>query len=130
MVAVLEALAQPRRRDILDLLQGGERSVGQVAEALELAQPSASKHLKVLRDAGLVEVRRDAQRRVYGLRLEPLVELDRWLEPYRHLWAARLDALQHHLDRMDDTPSTPGGSTTPSAAEITGPTTTTPRRRR
>jgi len=130
MVAVLDALAEPRRRDILDLLQGGERSVGQVAEALELAQPSASKHLKVLREAGLVEVRRDAQRRWYGLRLEPLVELDRWLEPYRHLWAARLDALERQLDQMDDAPSTAGGSTTAPAAGSTHPITSAPGRRR
>jgi DNA-binding transcriptional ArsR family regulator len=91
-------LAEPARRDILDLLRGGERSVGQLVEALPLSQPGVSKHLKVLRDAGLVEVRPEAQRRIYALRPEPLAELDAWLAPYRRLWSGRFDALERHLD--------------------------------
>ena len=98
----LAALAEPNRRRILELLRDGERPAGEVARALEIAQPSASKHLKALREAGLVAMRADAQRRWYGLRLEPLLELDAWLEPYRRIWAERLDALEHHLDEMED----------------------------
>ncbi|HEV8557639.1 MAG TPA: metalloregulator ArsR/SmtB family transcription factor [Actinophytocola sp.] len=104
MASTFEAVAEPRRREILDLLQGGERSVGDLVERLRLTQPTVSKHLKVLRGAGLVEVRRDAQRRWYRLRLEPLVELDDWLEPYRRMWTAGLDALERHLDTMEDSP--------------------------
>jgi DNA-binding transcriptional ArsR family regulator len=100
--STLAALAEPNRRRILDLLREGERPVGELAEALEIAQPSASKHLKALREAGLVAIRADAQRRWYGLRLEPLLELDAWLEPYRRIWAERLDALERHLDKMED----------------------------
>jgi DNA-binding transcriptional ArsR family regulator len=96
-----DALAEPARRRILDLLREGERPVGQLVERLELSQPGVSKHLRVLREAGLVEVRRDAQRRWYGLRAEPLAEIDAWLAPYRRLWANRLDALEDHLDRKE-----------------------------
>jgi DNA-binding transcriptional ArsR family regulator len=96
-----EVLAEPARRRILDLLRDGERPVGQLVERLELSQPGVSKHLRVLREAGLVEVRRDAQRRWYGLRAEPLAEIDAWLAPYRRLWANRLDALEDHLDRKE-----------------------------
>ncbi|ADB34270.1 transcriptional regulator, ArsR family [Kribbella flavida DSM 17836] len=102
MATTFEVLAEPRRREILDLLRGGERPVGELVDALELSQPAVSKHLKVLRDAGLVEVRQDAQRRWYRLRPAPLAEIDAWLEPYRDLWRGRLDALEAHLDRMDD----------------------------
>ncbi|MEV0798777.1 metalloregulator ArsR/SmtB family transcription factor [Kribbella sp. NPDC050281] len=101
MATTFEVLAEPRRRDILDLLRTGERPVGELVEQLELSQPAVSKHLKVLRDAGLVEVRQDAQRRWYRLRPAPLAEIDAWLEPYRDLWHHRLDALEAHLDRMD-----------------------------
>lgn len=101
MATTFEVLAEPRRREILDLLRGGERPVGDLVDQLELSQPAVSKHLKVLRDAGLVDVRQDAQRRWYRLRLEPLAELDAWLAPYRELWGDRLDALEAHLDRMD-----------------------------
>ncbi len=94
-------LAEPSRRRILDLLRDGERSVGDLVENLSLSQPGVSKHLRVLRDAGLVEVRVDAQRRLYQLRPEPLAELDAWLDPYRHFWSGRLDALEAHLDRKD-----------------------------
>jgi DNA-binding transcriptional ArsR family regulator len=96
--AAFEALAQPTRREILDLLRDRERSVGELVERVSLSQPGVSKHLRVLRDAGLVRVRVDAQRRLYGIRPEPLSEIDAWLGPYRHLWADRLDALERHLD--------------------------------
>ncbi|TCN35044.1 DNA-binding transcriptional ArsR family regulator [Kribbella orskensis] len=102
MATTFEVLAEPRRREILDLLRGGERPVGELVEQLALSQPAVSKHLKVLRDAGLVDVRQDAQRRWYRLRPAPLVEIDAWLEPYRDLWRDRLDALESHLDRMSD----------------------------
>ena len=101
MATTFEVLAEPRRREILDLLRAGERPVGELVEHLELSQPAVSKHLKVLRDAGLVEVRQDAQRRWYRLRPAPLVEVDAWLEPYRDLWRHRLDALESHLDTME-----------------------------
>ncbi|GAA1656456.1 metalloregulator ArsR/SmtB family transcription factor [Kribbella alba] len=101
MATTFEVLAEPRRREILDLLRGGERPVGELVEQLALSQPAVSKHLKVLRDAGLVEVRQDAQRRWYRLSPAPLAEIDVWLEPYRDLWRNRLDALEAHLDRMD-----------------------------
>jgi DNA-binding transcriptional ArsR family regulator len=91
-------LAEPSRRRILDLLRIRERSVGELVDDLRLSQPGVSKHLRVLRDAGLVDVRVDAQRRLYRLRAEPLAEIDSWLEPYRRFWAGRLDALQAHLD--------------------------------
>lgn len=94
-------LAEPHRRRILDLLLVGERSVGDLVAQLPLAQPTVSKHLKVLRRAGLVTVRSDAQRRLYRLRPEPLRELDEWLAPYRAAWADRLDALEAHLDTME-----------------------------
>jgi DNA-binding transcriptional ArsR family regulator len=92
------ALAEPSRRQILDLLRGGERSVGYLVARLKLSQPGVSKHLKVLREAGLVEVRPDGRRRWYGLRAQPLAEVDRWLEPYRAYWSGRLDALERHLE--------------------------------
>ena len=92
------ALAEPHRRDILDLLRGRERSVTDLVDRLALSQPGVSKHLRVLRDAGLVDVRADGRRRLYALRAEPLAEVDAWLEPYRALWAGRLDALEHHLE--------------------------------
>ncbi|HEY0616519.1 MAG TPA: metalloregulator ArsR/SmtB family transcription factor [Kribbella sp.] len=101
MATTFEVLAEPRRREILDLLRGGERPVGELVEQLALSQPAVSKHLKVLRDAGLVEVRQDAQRRWYRLRPAPLAEIDAWLAPYRDLWRNRLDALEAHLDQMD-----------------------------
>jgi len=100
VATTFEVLAEPSRRRILDLLRAEERSVGQLVDQLELSQPAVSKHLRVLREAGLVTVRVDAQRRCYQLRLEPLRELDDWLAPYRELWSDRLDALEQHLDRM------------------------------
>jgi len=94
---VLEVLAEPRRRRILDALRPGEMSVGALVEQLGSSQPLVSKHLRVLRDAGLVEVRVDGQRRLYRLRPEPLIELDAWLEPYRRMWRTSLDRLEAHL---------------------------------
>ena len=90
-------LAEPTRREILDLLREGERPVGELVDWLGLSQPAVSKHLRVLRDAGLVEVRPDAQRRLYRLRPEPLTEIDAWLAPYRRLWSRSLDKLERHL---------------------------------
>ena len=104
---VLEAIAEPTRRRILDAVRGGECSVGDLVERVGMHQPGVSRHLKVLRDAGLVEVRRDAQRRIYRLRAEPLKELDDWLEPYRAEWAHRLDALEQHLERTSTHGKTP-----------------------
>jgi DNA-binding transcriptional ArsR family regulator len=98
-IAVLEAIAEPTRQRILDAVRGRERSVGELVAKVGMNQPGVSRHLKVLRDAGLVEVRRDAQRRLYRLRPEPLMELDTWLEPYRAEWAGRLDSLERHLHR-------------------------------
>ena len=98
-IAVLEVIAEPTRRRILDVVRDGEHSVSELVDAVGMHQPGVSRHLKVLRDAGLVEVRRDAQRRLYRLRPEPLMELDAWLEPYRAEWSARLDSLEHHLRR-------------------------------
>ncbi len=99
MVAVFEALAEPTRRRILDLLRGQERSVGELVGALGMSQPAVSKHLKVLRAARLVSVRVDAQRRLYRVQPGPLREIDDWLTPYRALWPSSLDALARHLDR-------------------------------
>ena len=92
------ALAEPSRRQILDLLRAGERSVNDLVARLELSQPGVSKHLKVLREAGLVDVRPQGRQRWYGLRAQPLAEVDEWLEPYRVHWSARLDALERHLE--------------------------------
>lgn len=105
-LAVLEVIAEPTRRRILDVVRDGERSVTDLVQEVGMHQPGVSRHLKVLRDAGLVEVRRDAQRRLYRLRAEPLKELDAWLEPYRAEWAGRLDSLERHLERTAE-PSPP-----------------------
>jgi DNA-binding transcriptional ArsR family regulator len=94
-----EVLAEPTRRRILDLLLDRERPVGDLVKKLKLSQPGVSKHLRVLRDAGLVSVRTEAQRRIYGVRPEQLAEAAEWLEPYRRLWAEHLDALERHLDK-------------------------------
>ncbi|MFC6879865.1 MULTISPECIES: ArsR/SmtB family transcription factor [Actinomadura] len=98
MSTAFDVLAAPMRRRILDLLRERPRLVGELADQLEVTQPAISKHLRVLRDAGLVRVRPDAQRRWYELSSEPLQEIDAWLRPYRKLWAGRLDALERHLD--------------------------------
>ena len=96
--AAIEVLAEPSRRRLLDLLRGGERSVSDLVGSMSLTQPAVSKHLRVLRDAGLVDVTRDARRRLYRIRPEPLAELDAWLEPYRTLWDQSLDRLERHLE--------------------------------
>jgi len=93
----IEVLAEPNRRLILDLLRDGERPVGELVARMALSQPAVSKHLRVLKEAGLLDVRADAQRRLYRIRPEPLAELDAWLAPYRSLWTKRLDALERHL---------------------------------
>src|SRR3977135_702153 len=92
-----DVLAEPRRRTILDLLRDGERSVGDLVEQMDLTHPAVSKHLRVLRDGGLVTVRVAAQRRCYRLRADPLAEVDAWLAPYRRVWTRRLAALESHL---------------------------------
>jgi DNA-binding transcriptional ArsR family regulator len=97
-VTTYAALAEPHRRQILDLLRGGERSVGDLVERLELSQPGVSKHLKVLREAGLVGSRRAGKQRLYALEPWPLAEVHDWLEPYRAFWSDRLDALERHLE--------------------------------
>jgi DNA-binding transcriptional ArsR family regulator len=103
VTSTFDVLAEPTRRRILDLLREEERPVGELVGRLELSQPGVSKHLKVLREAGLVEVRHDAQRRYYRVRAEPLAEIEEWLAPYRRLWAGTLDALERHLDEREDT---------------------------
>ena len=94
-------VAEPNRRAILSLLLSSERSVGELERELRLSQPSVSKHLRVLREAGFVESRIEAQRRLYRLRPEPLMELDAWLVPFRRFWSKHVDALERHLDKMD-----------------------------
>jgi DNA-binding transcriptional ArsR family regulator len=101
VASTFELIADPTRRSILDLLRESERSVGDLVERIGLSQPGVSKHLRALREAGLVGVRRDAQRRVYRLEPQQLSEVDAWLRPYREFWAGRLDALEEHLDGKD-----------------------------
>jgi len=98
-IAALDVLAEPHRRQILDLVRDRPRPVGELVAATGLTQPGTSKHLRVLREAGLVEVRPDGRRRLYALRPEPLAELDAWLAPYRKFWRGKLSALQRHLAR-------------------------------
>jgi len=105
-IATLRALAEPNRLRIVELLRTGPLAVGEIGERLGMRQPQVSKHLRVLKEAGLAVVRVDAQRRLHALRPEPLRELDAWLEPYRRVWTARLDALERRLDAMaDDAPA-------------------------
>jgi DNA-binding transcriptional ArsR family regulator len=99
--SVFEIIAEPNRRAILSLLIASEQSVGEIERQLGMPQPTVSKHLRVLRDAGFVESTVDAQRRVYRLRPEPLQEVDAWLNPFRQFWSPHLDALERHLDRID-----------------------------
>ena len=98
---MFEIIAEPNRRAILGLLVSAEQSVGDIERQLGMTQPTVSKHLRVLREAGVVEATIDAQRRVYRLKPEPLQEVDAWLAPFRRFWSAHLDALERHLDRMD-----------------------------
>jgi DNA-binding transcriptional ArsR family regulator len=94
-------IAEPNRRAILSLLASSERCVGDIERQLRMPQPTVSKHLRVLREAGFVESRTEAQRRLYRLKPEPLKELDDWLVPFRHFWSRHVDALEKHLDRME-----------------------------
>jgi len=106
--SVFEIIAEPNRRAILSLLASADRSVGEIERQLRMAQPTVSKHLRVLRDAGFVESQVDAQRRLYRLKPEPLKELDAWLTPFRRFWSAHVDALERHLDRIAGSTSTKG----------------------
>jgi DNA-binding transcriptional ArsR family regulator len=99
MDVVLQALSDPSRRTVLDTLAGGPATAGELAALLPIARPGVSRHLRVLREAGLIEARRQAQRRIYSLRPEPLAEVDEWLGRYRALWEQRLDALQAEIAR-------------------------------
>lgn len=101
MESAFAVIAEPNRRAILGLLASSERSVNEIEQRLRMPQPSVSKHLRVLREAGFVESRVEAQRRVYRIRPEPLKEVDDWLTPFRHFWSAHVDALERHLDRME-----------------------------
>ena len=101
-MSLFDVLADASRRRILELLRERERPVGELVTALRMSQPAVSRHLRVLRDAGVVDVRVDAQRRLYRLRPASLQELDAWLEPYRLLWSGRLDGLEERLKEMDD----------------------------
>jgi DNA-binding transcriptional ArsR family regulator len=107
VATTFDVLCEPNRRWILDLLLARERPVGDLVAAMGASQPSVSKHLRVLRQAGLVEYTTDAQRRVYRVRPDPLRDVDEWLSPYRALWSARLDALEQHLETMEDRDSAP-----------------------
>src|ERR1700741_3756303 len=100
MESVFEIIAEPNRRAILSLLVSSEQSVGEIERQLGMPQPTVSKHLRVLREAGFVGATVDAQRRLYRLRAEPLQEVDAWLAPFRRFWSAHVDALERHLDRM------------------------------
>ncbi len=101
MESVYEIIAEPNRRAILSLLVSSQQSVGEIERQLHMTQPTVSKHLRVLRDAGFVESTVDAQRRLYRLKPEPLLEVDMWLAQFRRFWSAHVDALERHLDRMD-----------------------------
>jgi DNA-binding transcriptional ArsR family regulator len=100
VASVFEIISEPNRRAILSLLVSSQQSVGQIERRLRMTQPTVSKHLRVLREAGFVESTIDAQRRLYRLKPEPLQEIDAWLEPFRRFWSAHVDALDRHLDRM------------------------------
>ena len=102
MTTAFDVLAEPNRRRILELLRTEERPVGDLVDELDVTQPAVSKHLRILREAGLVEVRSDAQRRLYRVRAEPLQAIDDWLAPYRAMWSSRLDDLERHLDSIPD----------------------------
>jgi len=104
--SVFEIIAEPNRRAILSLLASSEQSVGEIERQLQMPQPTVSKHLRVLREAGFVEATVDAQRRLYRLNPQPLKEVDAWLAPFRQFWSARVDALERHLDRMDQSATT------------------------
>ena len=108
MESAFGIIAEPNRRAILGLLASSERSVGEIEHQLQMPQPSVSKHLGVLRKAGFVEARVDAQRRVYRIKPEPLMEVDAWLDTFRRFWSTHVDALERHLDRMNQAPPRKG----------------------
>jgi DNA-binding transcriptional ArsR family regulator len=108
MESTFAVIAEPSRRAILSLLASSERSVGDLEERLRLPQPSVSKHLRILREAGFVESRVDAQRRLYRIRPEPLMEIEAWLAPFRRFWSVHVDALERHLDRTNPVPPRKG----------------------
>ena len=116
MESVFEIIAEPNRRSILSLLVLSEQSVGEIERQLRMPQPTVSKHLRVLREAGFVESTVDAQRRLYRLKAEPFQEMEAWLAPFRRFWSAHVDALERHLDRMDQPLS---GSATPTKRKTT-----------
>jgi DNA-binding transcriptional ArsR family regulator len=111
MESVFEIIAEPNRRAILGLLVSSEQSVGEIERRLRMSQPTVSKHLRVLRDAGFVESTVDAQRRLYRLKPGPFEELDTWLAQFRRFWSAHLDALERHLDHMDQVTQTKNKNT-------------------
>jgi DNA-binding transcriptional ArsR family regulator len=112
-----DVVAEPSRRQILDLLRREPLPVGAISDRIGLSQPGTSKHLRVLRDAGLVAVRQDAQRRIYELRPDPLAAIDAWLAPYRQLWSTHLDALERHLDHLTDDPVADSATADSAAAD-------------
>ena len=107
MASVFEIIAEPSRREILSLLVSSQQSVGEIERQLRMTQPTVSKHLRVLREAGVVESIVDAQRRLYRQKPEPFQEVDAWLAPFRRFWSAHVDALERHLDRMGQSAQTP-----------------------
>ena len=119
MESVFEIIAEPNRRAILSLLVSSQQSVGEIERRLRMTQPTVSKHLRVLREAGFVESSVDAQRRLYRLRPEPFQEVEAWLARFRRFWSGHVDALERHLDRMD-----------PSTSKMPAPTKRKPRRKR
>lgn len=125
MESVFEIIAEPNRRAILGLLVSSEQSVGEIERRLRMPQPTVSKHLRVLRDAGFVESSVDAQRRLYRLKPQPFQELDEWLAPFRRFWSVHLDALERHLDRVD-----PDGASKAQSATTKKPTKKKTRSRR
>jgi DNA-binding transcriptional ArsR family regulator len=113
-------IAEPNRRAILSLLASSQQSVGEIERQLRMPQPTVSKHLRVLREAGFVESRVDAQRRLYRLKPEPLHEVDLWLAPFRRFWSAHVDALERHLDRVDQVRSRTTGTKRPVRSSTPG----------
>jgi DNA-binding transcriptional ArsR family regulator len=112
MESAFEIIAEPNRRAILGLLASSQQSVGEIERQLHMSQPAVSKHLRVLRDAGFVESTVDAQRRLYRLRPGPFQEVEEWLAQFRRFWSAHVDALERHLDRMDQPPPATKGKAT------------------
>jgi DNA-binding transcriptional ArsR family regulator len=128
MESVFEIIAEPNRRAILSLLVSSQQSVGEIERQLRMPQPTVSKHLRVLREAGFVVSTVDAQRRLYRVKPEPLQEVDAWLAPFRQFWSDRVDALERYLDRMDQSPSK--SPATPTRGQTTRTKRKTKRKRR